>query len=235
VNPLPTTTTSTPTPPATHRNTTDAPAADLDDTDAVNIVDNTTDADDTPSGGIEPAAADSENDDHMTTGGGRSWRRLTPQRLAVLAGLLMAVGMAALISVLGVRAHHSHQSADRRALYLQIGRQGALNLTTIDWHHADADVQRIQATATGPFYDDFSQRSQPFIDVVKKLQSTSTGTVTTAGLESSTDTDAQLLVAISVQTTTAQAPQPTLRAWRMRISLQKLGNDVKVSNVEFVP
>jgi Mce-associated membrane protein len=161
--------------------------------------------------------------------------RMTPPRLALLIGLTMAVALAALIGVLGVRAYHAHQSAELRALYLQVGRQGAVNLTTIDWHHADADVQRILGAATGPFYDDFSQRSKPFIDVVKKVQSVSTGTVTVAGLESSTDKDAQVLVAVSVQTTTSGESKQTPRAWRMRLSIQKVGNDVKVSNVEFVP
>jgi Mce-associated membrane protein len=167
---------------------------------------------------------------------GMRWRwRMTPPRLALLIGLTMAAALAALIGILGVRAYHAHQSAALRALYLQAGRQGAVNLTTIDWHHADADVQRILGSATGPFYDDFSQRSQPFIDVVKKVQSVSTGTVTVAGLESATDTDAQVLVAVSVQTTTNEAPQQTSRAWRMRVAVQKNGDDVKVSNVEFVP
>lgn len=165
----------------------------------------------------------------------QSRRRMTAPRLALLIGLTMAVALAALIGLLGVRAYHANQSAELRALYLQVGRQGAVNLTTIDWRHADADVQRILSAATGPFYDDFSQRSKPFIDVVKKVQSVSTGTVTVAGLESSSDTDAQVLVAVSVQTTTSEAPQQTPRAWRMRISVQKNGDDAKVSNVEFVP
>ena len=160
---------------------------------------------------------------------------MTPPRLALLIGLTMAAAFAALIGFLGIRAHHAQQSADLRAQYLQAGRQGAVNLTTINWHHADADVQRILAAATGPFYDDFSQRSQPFIDVVKKVQSVSTGTVTVAGVESATDTDAQVLVAVSVQTTTNEAPQQSARAWRMRLSIQKVGDDAKVSNVEFVP
>ena len=167
--------------------------------------------------------------------GKRSWRRTTPPRAALVSGLMMTAVLAALIAVLGVRAVHAQQSAELRALYLQAGRQGAVDLTTIDWHHADADVQRIKDSATGPFFDDFSQRSQPFVDVVKKVQSVSTGTVTAAGLESSTDTDAQVLVAVSVQTATSDAPQQTPRAWRMRISVQKVANDVKVSNVEFVP
>jgi Mce-associated membrane protein len=160
---------------------------------------------------------------------------MTPPRLAVLLGLMMAAALVALIGILGVRAYHAHQSEMLRALYLQVGRQGAVNLTTIDWHHADADVQRILGSATGSFYDDFAQRSGPFIDVVKKVQSVSTGTVTVAGLESSTDNDAQVLVAVNVETTTSEAPQQSPRAGRMRISVQKVGNDVKVSNVEFVP
>ena len=160
---------------------------------------------------------------------------MTPPRLALLIGLTMAAALAALIGFLGIRAHHAQQSADLRAQYLQAGRQGAVNLTTIDWHHADADVQRILAAATGPFYDDFSQRSQPFVEVVKKVQSVSTGTVTVAGVESATDTEAQVLVAVSVQTTTNEAPQQSARAWRMRLSIQKVGDDAKVSNVEFVP
>ncbi|OPX12344.1 mammalian cell entry protein [Mycobacterium sp. AT1] len=152
-----------------------------------------------------------------------------------MIGLTMVVALAALIGFLGFQAYRAQQSADLRELYLQTGRQGAINLTTIDWHHADADVQRILGMATGTFYDDFAQRSQPFVDVVKKVQSVSTGTVTVSGLESATDTDAQVLVAVNVLTTTNEAPDQSSRSWRMRLSIQKVGNDAKVSNVEFVP
>jgi Mce-associated membrane protein len=177
-------------------------------------------------------SADPPDDGHRRR---RPWQRPTPPRLGLLIGLIMVAALAALIGLLGFRAYHAHQAAQLRALYLQVGRQGAVNLTTIDWHHADDDVQRILSSATGSFYDDFSQRSAPFVEVVKKVQSVSTGTVTVAGLESSTDNDAQVLVAVNVETTTSDAPQQTPRAWRMRVSVQKVGNDVKVSNVEFVP
>jgi Mce-associated membrane protein len=61
------------------------------------------------------------------------------------------------------------------------------------------------------------------------------GTVTEAGLESETANDAQVLVAVTVKTSIASAPEQNPRAWRMRVSVQKVGEDVKVSNVEFVP
>jgi Mce-associated membrane protein len=143
--------------------------------------------------------------------------------------------LAALVGWLGFRAYQSHSADQQRSLFLQVGRQGAINLTTIDWQHADTDVQRILKSATGTFFDDFSKRSQPFIDVVKQAQSTSVGTVTEAGLESATANDAQVLLAVSVKTSIPNAPEQNPRAWRMRVSVQKVAADAKVANVEFVP
>lgn len=186
----------------------------------------------------EPANADPGRDDvdgGETAKGGRwSPSRLEPQRLAMTFGIVVAVLLAAVVGWLGYQSYHARQAQDLRSEFLQVGRQGAVNLTTIDWKHADADVQRILGAATGTFYDDFSQRSQPFIDVLTKTQSTSAGTVTAAGLQSSTATDAQVLVAVSVKTTNTASPQQE-RAWRMRLTVQKMGNDMKISHVEFVP
>ena len=116
-----------------------------------------------------------------------------------------------------------------------MGRQAALNLTTISADEADTDVARVLDSATGTFHDDWAQRAPAFVEVVKKAQSRSTGTVTAAGLESETSDRARLLVAVSVKTTNAGAPEQQPRAWRMRIDVQKVGDDAKVANVEFVP
>src|SRR3984885_6283338 len=154
---------------------------------------------------------------------------------ATLLGLAMVVVLAGLVGWLGFRVYQSHQAQAQRSQFLQVARQGALNLTTIDWQHAEADVHRILDGATGVFYDDFAKRSQPFIEVLKKAKSTTVGTVTEAGLESQTGDTAQVLVAVVVMTSNAGAPQPDPHAWRMRIFVQKVGDQAKVSNVEFVP
>jgi Mce-associated membrane protein len=156
-------------------------------------------------------------------------------KLATIAGLVAVVVLAGLTGWLGFRAYKSHQADEQRKLFLEVGRQGALNLTTIDWQHADADVQRIVDSATGTFYDDFQKRAQPFVEVVKQAQSKSVGTIAEAGLESESNDGAQVLVAVTVKTSNAGAPDQPPRAWRMRISVQKVGNEAKVSNVEFVP
>lgn len=165
----------------------------------------------------------------------RSLKALAPHRLAIIVALAIVLVLATLTGWLGLRAYEVQRTADQRALFLQVGRQAALNLTTIDWQHADDNVRRILDSATGTFHEDFSQRSQPFVDVVKQVQSKTEGTITLAGLESASDTAAQILVAVNVTTSTGGGPQQSPRAWRMRISVQKVEDDVKVANVEFVP
>ena len=160
---------------------------------------------------------------------------MSPVRVALIAGLIAVVALAGLTGWTGYRAYKAYQGEQERQLFLQVGRQGALNLTTIDWQNAEADVQRVLDSATGTFYDDFQNRSAPFVQVVKQAQSKSVGTIADAGLESATSDEAQVLVAVTVTTSNVGAPQQEPRAWRMRLTVQKVGDEAKVSNVEFVP
>jgi Mce-associated membrane protein len=155
-------------------------------------------------------------------------------RQALISGTIVALVLTALVGWLGFAAYQSHRVQQQRELFVHVGRQGALDLTTIDWQHADSDVQRILDSATGTFYNEFSKRRQPFIEVVKKAQSKSVGTITEAGLESESGDEAQLMVAVSVKTASLGAAEQPPGAWRIRISVMKVGNEVKISNVRFV-
>jgi Mce-associated membrane protein len=159
----------------------------------------------------------------------------TGVRLVLLVASAIVIALAGLTTWLGFRAYESHQAQQQRQLFVQVARQAALNLTTIDYTRVDADVQRILDSATGKFRDDFQRRSQPFIDVVRQAQSKSEGAITDAGLESKQGSQAQVLVAVTVKTSNAGATEQQPRAWRMRISVQQVGDGAKVSNVEFVP
>lgn len=176
------------------------------------------------------AEADRDSDE-----GAPAKKPISPVRLATVLGLVMVVALAGLVGWLGFRMYQAHQAHQARQLLIQVGRQGALNLTTIDWQHADSDIQRILDSATGTFYDDFSKRSQPFVDLVKKAQSKSEGRIVEAGLESQSGDEAQVLVAVSVKTSSLGATDQETRHWRMRLSVQKVGDEAKVSNVAFVP
>lgn len=147
----------------------------------------------------------------------------------------VVAGLAGLTGWLGYQHYRSHQTQQLHNVFLQAARQAALNLTTISYTEAGADVARILDSATGQFRDDFQQRSQPFIEVVNKAQSRSVGTIIDAGVQSEQENQAQVLVAVNVDTSLAGTPEPQPRAWRMRMTVQRVGSGAKVSNVEFVP
>ncbi|OBH18411.1 MULTISPECIES: Mce protein [unclassified Mycobacterium] len=164
----------------------------------------------------------------------RATPRLSRNGRALVAGALVVAVLAGLTGWLGYRAHQKHEAQAQRDLFVQVARQGAVNLTTINYTQVDADVQRILDLATGAFRDDFEQRSKPFIEVVKAAQSKSEGTVTDAGLESQRGDAAQVLVAVAVKSRTAGGEEAP-REWRMRIEVRSVGDDAKVANVVFVP
>lgn len=161
-------------------------------------------------------------------------RRLSRVGTALVAGAVIVAALAGLSGWLGYRAYQKHEAQARQNLYVATARQGAVNLTTINYTQVDADVQRILDLATGAFRDDFEQRAKPFEEVVKAAQSKSEGTVTDAGLESQRGDAAQVLVAVAVKSRTAGGEEAP-REWRMRIEVRSVGDDAKVSNVVFVP
>lgn len=192
-----------------------------------------------PSEATSGATVTEDKEDGVTASKGPNSRltrpRMSSTRLALVIGLTLVVSLAALCGLLGYRTYQQRQAEQFRQLLIQTGRQGAVNLTTIDFEHADADVKRILDSATGQFYDEFNTRSAPFIEVVKKAQSKTVGTVTEAGIESVNGDEGQVLVAVSVQTTNRGAPDEKPRYWRMRMTVARQGDDAKVSKVDFVP
>jgi Mce-associated membrane protein len=158
-----------------------------------------------------------------------------PIRLALIVGLVMVVALAGMGGWLGRQAYRIHQAAQQSDLFLQVARQGALNLTTISYIEADADIRRILESSTGTFHDDFQKRSQPFIDLITKAQAKSEGTITEAGMESADGDQARVLLAVTVKTSDSGAHDQQPRLWRMRITVQKVDQGAKVSDVVFVP
>lgn len=155
-------------------------------------------------------------------------------RLALAAGMSIVVALAGLSGWLTYQAYEANHADQQRRVFLQVGRQAAINLTTIDYTHVDADVARILDSSTGAFHDEFEHRAQPFIEVVKKVQSKSEGRVSEAALESVHGDEAQVLVAVQVKTVLNGVPDQGAKGWRMRVDLRRTGANIKVSNVAFV-
>jgi Mce-associated membrane protein len=182
---------------------------------------------------IAEAHGPGQGDSAEDTPGSRAGRTGGLMRSAFLSVTIIVLLMG-LVGWLGYRVHESDAVQQQREQFVQAGRQGALDLTTIDYTRVDADVARILDSATGTFYDEFKQRAEPFVQVVKEAQSKSEGTITEAGLESVTGDEAQVLVTVRVNTSLAGVPEEQPRGWRMRMNVKKVDNLMKVSNVLFV-
>jgi Mce-associated membrane protein len=149
-------------------------------------------------------------------------------------GIAFLIGLAALCGWFGHRSTQLQRAEDQRHAYVEAARQGAVNITSIDFQRADADVQRILDSSTGQFHDEFADRAAAFLDAAKRSQSTSVGEILDAGIESLADDGATVLVAVSVNTSQVGAADLPVRSWRMRMTVQGSGSDVKVSKVDFV-
>lgn len=160
--------------------------------------------------------------------------RDSTRRIALLFGIAAFIAVVALGAWLGYRTNQTRESQQGHDLFLQAGRQAAVNLTSINYNEVDADLQRITDSSTGAFHDDFRQRAPSFAEFVKQIKSVSQATVSDAAVESVHGDDAQVIVAVKVDTSTAADGSQQPRYWRMRIGVQKVDGTAKVTNVEFV-
>ena len=157
------------------------------------------------------------------------------ERIALVIGLVAGAVLAALVGWLGFRAYEAHNLDAQRNLFVQAARQGAANLLTVDYRHADGDAQRILDSATGRFHDSFARRKQSYIDNAKRMRSQLVGTVTDSGLESRTTNQGRVLVAVTVKSSDPTQAQQEPQFWRIRITVNKTGDVAKISDVVFVP
>ena len=154
---------------------------------------------------------------------------------ALIAGVGIVLAVSGLAGWFGVRYVQDRQAEQRRAVLVGVAKQGALNLTTIDFTQAEPDVQRILDSSTGKFLNEFQARSAAFVDFVKKAQSKTKGSISAVAVESEDGDEARVILALSVSTSSGGVDDPNPRQWRMRITVEKAGDSAKVSNVEFVP
>jgi Mce-associated membrane protein len=156
-------------------------------------------------------------------------------RIALIVGLVVGMVLAGLVGWLGFRAHEAHKLDAQRNLFVHAASQGAANLLTIDYQHADADAQRILDSATGKFYASFARRKQSYIDDAKRTRSQLVATVTDAGLESRNGDQGVVLVAATVKSSDPAQTHQEPHFWRIRVTVRQTGDVGKISDVVFVP
>lgn len=190
------------------------PAAVIADRDADEPADGSGDIAEADVVSDEPAADDDIVDGPVTQRGSL-WRKVggSPIRLALATGLVAVVAISVLAGWLGQRAYQERQREQDETAFVQAARQGALDLTSVDYTRVEADVHRVLASSTGTFHNDFEMRSPPFIQEVLRTKTKSVGSIAGAGLESADKGGAKVLVAVQVKTTREGVAEPRVKGW----------------------
>ena len=166
----------------------------------------------------------------------RRWR--LGRTLKVLAAAVAVACTAALItlSVLMV-IDHRHQEAEQqlRAEYAAAGRQSVVTLMSLDFNKAKDDVGRIIDNSTGQFRDDFKNQADDFVKVAQDSKVITEVTVNAVAVESMTNDSAVALVSATSRVTNAAGAKQEPRSWRLSVNLERDGDRIKMSKVEFVP
>ena len=166
----------------------------------------------------------------------RRWR--LGRILKFIAATIAVACTCALItlSVLMV-INHRHQAAEqqRRAEFTAAAKQSVVTLMSLDFNKAKEDVQRIIDNSTGQFSNDFKTQAEDFIKVAQDSKVITEVTVNATAIDSMTNDSALALVSATSRVTNSAGAKQEPRSWRLSVHLQRDGDQIKMSKVEFVP
>jgi Mce-associated membrane protein len=168
---------------------------------------------------------------------GRRRVRLGPVLKYLAAGIAIASTCALItLSVLMV-INHRHQAAEqqRRAEFTAAARQSVVTLMSLDFNKAKEDVQRIIDNSTGQFSEDFKLQAEDFVKVAQDSKVITEVTVNATAIDSMTNDTALALVSATSRVSNAAGAKQEPRSWRLAVHLQRDGDQIKMSKVEFVP
>ena len=156
-----------------------------------------------------------------------------------VAPLIAALATVALLASTGYMLWQHHTAGQQRreqAEYAAAARQGVINLMSVDFATAKETVQRVIDGSTGRFRSNFEETADDFVKALQEEKITTRATINDAAVESVSGDTAVVLVSATSQREGPQAPkeQQQPQVWRVVVTLQRDGGQMKMSGVEFV-
>ena len=164
------------------------------------------------------------------------------------AGLLRTVTVAVttlltagLLGATGYMVWQHQKAAELRrsaAEFTAAARQDVINLMSMDYTRAQESVQRVLDNSTGKFRANFDETADEFVKALQDEKIVTTATINDAAVEldSMTDESAVVMVSATSRREGRQAPkeQQQPQVWRVVLTLERDGDQIKMSDVEFV-
>lgn len=160
------------------------------------------------------------------------WKQLVPTIVTTVA----VAGLAMLTGLMVWQHVKAADHRDRAAEYAAAARQSVVNLMSIDYSTAKDSVQRVLDGSTGKFHDNFAGTADDFVKALQDEKIVTKAEVSDTAVESMTADSAVVLVSATSRREGPAAPkdQQQPRVWRVVLTLQRDGGQIKMSGVDFV-
>lgn len=155
---------------------------------------------------------------------------MTSRWLAPALAVLLVLAVAGAVwTGLEVRDSRADRAAESSAL--QAGRSAATDFTSYDYRHLDGDLSRVTARSTGTFRRQFTKALGALTQAIKQAKGVSTGRVAYAGLTKRTGDTAVVVAAVDATITNSSTPKPSIRRYRLQITLDHSTGDWLISDI----
>lgn len=157
-------------------------------------------------------------------------------RYAAYALGVLATGALIAATVFMVAQHR--QAVDDRqeqAEFSAAAREAVVSLMSLDHTNAQDDVNRIIEKSTGQFKADFQAAAGDFVKISQESKVVTDVAVNATAVQKIDNGAADVLVAAASRVTNSSGAREQPRSWRLIVSLQREGDQIKMSKVEFVP
>jgi Mce-associated membrane protein len=194
---------------------------------------------DDTTGGAEPAgvSGSTQVDDAAPAGADESAvgaDRRDRGRLALYASAAALLLLLVAAVLLGLQLRSTAQEQAARDAALSAARQSALNLTSIDQEDFEQDVANVLDGATGDFRSDFAARAGDLERLLTENEVIAEGEVLEAAIVRADQRSATALVVVDSTVRNTATPEGRVNSYRMKLELEKVGDQWLTSVLEFV-
>jgi Mce-associated membrane protein len=166
-------------------------------------------------------------------------RQPTSTLMSTAAVAVTTLVTAGLLAATGYMLWQHHKTAQQRhsaAEFVAAARQDVVNLMSMDYNKAQESVQRVLDGSTGKFKANFDETADEFAKALRDEKIITSATVNDAAVDSMTGDSAVVLVSATSRREGKQAPkdQQQPQVWRVVLTLEREGDQIKMSGVEFV-
>lgn len=158
-------------------------------------------------------------------------RALPGGRAALVVATLVAL---AVVAWQAAGWNADRRDDDRRDAAVEVARAQVLDLTTLDSATIDEKLAAMGKRLSGAFKRQFDGFSQTFAEVVTGDKISATGEVKSIAVDHYDGEAASVLVASSAEVAHGNSSKTTTKDYRMKVELERKGDDWLITGMEFV-